>query len=135
MKNNKIIDIIFPNSSFSQKAIDSDPDFLKCKAHENIFWEYIDNGYFISLNKYFETPEGKKLYKTFPNIHFKTFEDNDNNIYGISNIPLMPIAFDFNKDVAKKYNYEYKKFDGNLTSLEKVLKKNKKRIEHCRFIY
>ena len=127
IKQNKAIDIISSGLEISQEIIDSDPEGFKCKAHEKTFWEYVDKGYLLPLNDFFKTSEGEKLYNVFPQIYWDRVTDNDNKIYGVYNTINAPLCIEFNKNVAEKYNYDYKKYTGDFKSLENILEtmKNK----------
>ena len=43
---NKTIDIISCETEISQDIINSFPESFECKAHEKIFWEFVDKNYF-----------------------------------------------------------------------------------------
>lgn len=122
---NKTIDIISCETEISQDIINSFPESFECKAHEKIFWEFVDKNYLISLNDYLKTNQGEQLYNIFPEIYWDRITDNDGKIYGIYDTIYDPLSLEFVEDVADKYNYDYKKFNGNFTSLESILKKMK----------
>ena len=126
LKNNKSVDIITTGYMISQDILDDEPDGFKCNPHDDTHKEYIDKKYFIPLNKYFHTQEGKKLYNQFPKLFWDNSADDNGEIYIVQSGINEVFSMSFDKKIAKKYGYDYTKFNGDIGSLENVLKKMKK---------
>ena len=127
LSENKPVDILLTGCGISQEIIDSDRYTFSCKAHTNTYWECVDKGYLISLNKYLKSENDNNLYEIFPEKYWWSSTDDKGEIYGlyVAYDMDLPVTLNFNDNLANKYSFDYNTFNGDIASLENVLKKIK----------
>ena len=127
LNKNKIFDIVSTGSGFPEEVVEDKTAPLECKPHENTYWECVNKGYLIPLNKYLKTSYGKKLYNQFPKNYWNMVKDNQSKIYGVYNSISSPNTIIFMSENEKKYNYNSINFNGDILSLEETLKRIKEK--------
>ncbi len=117
VQNGEQVDIIYSSFTYIEEA------------GSNAYHKYIYNGLFESLDNYFETELGKKLYEIMPQNHWEGMRVNG-HIYGVDG-GMHTLSDDYgyyvNAELAQKYKYDI------LLSIEEQLDilKQVKESENC----
>jgi hypothetical protein len=136
VEQNISVDIMSTGISISKESIDSDPDYYTCKLHNNTYDECVEKGYLVPLGDFFKTENGRKLYDSF-NENYWAVLDRNGEIYGICTayMKYAPTCLEFNDRVAEEYGFDVSDFDGDIKSLEPILKKIKSESGSAGLVY
>lgn len=122
-------EIIEPMREYYEKALQNGEqiDIISSGAGFDGAYSYrkfVDDGYFIPLNKYFDTDLGKKLYDYYPEWYWQSLSDENGMIYGRGFFPLGAhcVGLSVNTQAAEEFGVDVSNFDGTLNGLEKFLK-------------
>ena len=123
VENGEAVDILNTSVGMSAEIIATLDNYIG-GPHENSYWECVDNGYLIPLNDYLASDNGTALYNCFEQKYWDKATDNDGNIYGLytSYASDAPSSIDFYPEVAEEFGYDIDSFNGDIFSLEEVLK-------------